>query len=100
VPDDIESEVSRLCGPKVRVLEFLRLGLTANYQLMIALAHLREGGTPTSRGGWRIRCLYVKKTPLTPGFAVPSPSERAVINCANAVNPNVQTRVRGPKVRA
>ncbi len=58
--------------PGGRPLEFLHLGLAAKYQLITALARLRERGDREAVGEG-FAAYTGRKQPLTPGFAVPSP---------------------------
>ena len=63
-----------------RALEFVHLGLEVKYQLTTALARLRERGDREAVGEG-LADSGRRKQPLTPGFALPFPPERAVINC-------------------
>ena len=75
-------------------LEFVHFGLTAKYQLPTALARLRERGIP--RAGWVRDSLiwHEANNPSHQALPYPLPSERAVINCGPAVNPNIELERR------
>ena len=80
----------RTLGP-----EFVHFGLTAKCQLTTALARLQERGHPPRRVGEGFADFARRKQPLTLASPYPLPSERAVINCGPAVNPDVETRGPG-----
>src|SRR6516164_5366669 len=74
-------------------------GLTAKYQLTTALARLRERGNPDESGWVRDSLIWHEENnPSPPASPYPLPSERAVINCGPAVDPNVETRGPDPWV--
>src|SRR6516165_4571460 len=74
-------------------------GLTAKYQLTTALARLRERGNPDESGWVRDSLIWREENnPSPPASSYPLPSERAVINCGPAVDPNVEARGPDPWV--
>ena len=86
------------CCIRARLLavprSFVQFGLTANYRLTTALARLRERGDREAVDEG-FADLQEENNPSPPAAPYPLPSERAVINCGPAVNPNVETQGLG-----
>jgi hypothetical protein len=71
--------------------EFVHFGLTAKYQLTTTLGRRGDRGGPDESGWVRDSLIWPQENNLSPPASpYPLPSERAVVNCDPAVNPNTK----------